>query len=180
MNNSSKRTKQMVLLAIFSAFMLIFGYIEKSIPLVPAVPGIRLGLSNIVLIYALVLIGFKPAAYLIFIKVSLGGILYLGPIGTMYTLAGSVLSLVGMYMVMRFKLFNIVGMSIIGSVAHMAGQLIVAYFNLGWLVVLANLPFLLIASAVSGAFIGILSIYLLRHISKIYTEYRDKLEELGV
>lgn len=180
MNNYSKRLQQLVLLALFSAFMLIFGYIEKTVPLVPSVPGIRLGLSNIVLIYALVLIDFKSAAYLIFIKVALGGILFLGPIGTIYTFAGSAMSLLAMYIVLRLKLFSIIGISLVGSLAHMAAQLIVAYLNLGLLVVLANLPFLMIASAVSGVFIGILSKQLLNHIGKIYTQYKDKLEDIGV
>lgn len=180
MNKYSIRLKNLVLLALLSAFMLIFGYIEKMVPLVPAVPGIRLGLANIVLIYALVLMNVKATFYLLFIKVVLGGILYNGPIGTMYALVGSLASIVFMYLIYRFRLLTIIGMSLVGSIAHMLGQLAVAYINVGVLVVIANLPILLVASAVSGIFIGVLSRFLLKHLSKLYPEYQDKIKNIGV
>lgn len=179
MMNFSDRLRNLVLLALFSSFMLILGYIEKMIPLVPAVPGIRLGLSNVVLIYALVLMNFSSAASLIFVKVVLGGILFNGPIGTMYALVGSVASLIIMYIILRFRLLSIIGMSLMGSIAHMLGQLSVAYLNIGWLAVLANIPFLLIASAISGVGIGILSKHLLKHIVKTFPQYKDKINDLG-
>ncbi|NLF47317.1 MAG: Gx transporter family protein, partial [Clostridiales bacterium] len=109
-----------------AALALVFSYIELLIPFFAAVPGIKLGLANLVILTALYKLGFTDAVIIDVIRVLAAGLLFSGMFGTLYSLAGALLSLLVMYGLMRTGRFSVIGVSMAGGVFHNLGQLIMA------------------------------------------------------
>lgn len=140
---------------MLSALMLVLGLIERQFVLVPTVPGIRLGLANTVLLYAVCLMSAKDAWLLMALKVLLGTLLYAGASGLPYALAGGVLSVLAMLLTARVKGVGMVGVSVCGAVLHMAGQILASRVMLGTWAGAAQAPYLLIAAVVTGVITGV-------------------------
>ncbi|MEG2120337.1 MAG: Gx transporter family protein [Oscillospiraceae bacterium] len=158
------RTKTITRLALLTALALALGYAEQWIPVVPLAPGIKLGLSNTVLLYALYLLDEKSAVLLMLLKVGLSGLLYAGFAAALFSLGGGILSLVGMVLLKRLGRdgFSIVGVSILGAVCHNIGQLLVAAFWMNTRALLYYLPILLVSAVITGALTGIAAKYVFR------------------
>ncbi len=146
--------KKIAYCAMLSALAVIFGYIEALFPFSFGVPGIKLGLSNLVIVSALY---FLPAGWVfmvLILKVTLSSLIF-GNISMLaYSMAGGVLSFFVMLIVKRIKGFSIVGASIAGGVSHNIGQLAVAVFMVQSIAPLYYSPVLIIAGAVTGGVIG--------------------------
>ena len=120
-----KKTKRLVLLAMLTAVAMILSYVESLLPSV-GIPGVKMGLANIAVIFALFRFGWKEAAALSLVRVVLVSLLF-GSVGAMlYSLAGAVLSLAVMALLRRIDRFSTVGISVAGGVAHNAGQILMA------------------------------------------------------
>ena len=120
-----KKTKRLVLLAMLTAVAMILSYVESLLPSV-GIPGVKMGLTNIAVIFALFRFGWKEAAALSLVRVVLVSLLF-GSVGAMlYSLAGAVLSLAVMALLRRIDRFSTVGISVAGGVAHNAGQILMA------------------------------------------------------
>ena len=118
-----KKTKRLVLLAMLTAVAMILSYVESLLPQV-GIPGVKMGLANIAVIFALFRFGWKEAAALSLVRVLLVSLLF-GSVGAMlYSLAGAVLSLAVMALLRRTDRFSTVGVSVAGGVAHNAGQIL--------------------------------------------------------
>lgn len=113
--------KRIALSGLLIAVMLILGYIESLIPLGP-VPGIKLGLSNSVLLLGLCWLGIPATFVLMFAKVLLSGILFSGVGAMLYALAGGILSMLGMSILFRFGSFSKVAIGMTGGLLHNVGQ----------------------------------------------------------
>ena len=150
---------------LLTAVMLVLGYVESLLPVV-GIPGIKLGLSNTVLLYALYLMGAKSAVLLAVLKVLLSGFLFGSPAAMLYSAAGAALSLSAMLLLMRVRGVSPIGVSITGAAFHNIGQCAVATLFVQPRAVLAYLPLLLISAAVTGLVTGIAAKYLLRYIKK--------------
>lgn len=150
---------------LLTAVMLVLGYVESLLPVV-GIPGIKLGLSNTVLLYALYLMGAKSAALLAVLKVLLSGFLFGSPAAMLYSAAGAALSLAAMLLLMRARGVSPIGVSVMGAAFHNIGQCAVAMLFVQPRAVLAYLPLLLISAAVTGVVTGIAAKYLLRYIKK--------------
>ena len=150
---------------LLTAVMLVLGYVESLLPVV-GIPGIKLGLSNTVLLYALYLMGAKSAVLLAVLKVLLSGFLFGSPAAMLYSAAGAALSLAAMLLLMRVRGVSPIGVSITGAAFHNIGQCAVATFFVQPRAVLAYLPLLMISAAVTGLVTGIAAKYLLRYIKK--------------
>ena len=111
------------LCALLLSMMLIVGYVESMIPLNVGIPGIKLGMSNSVLIFAVYMLDIPTAFMLMSLKVVLSGILFAGPTTMMYGFAGGVLSLLCMALLSRIKGLSIPVVSIVGGVMHNVGQI---------------------------------------------------------
>ena len=111
------------LCALLLSMMLIVGYVESMIPLNVGIPGIKLGMSNSVLIFAVYMLDIPTAFMLMSLKVLLSGILFAGPTTMMYGFAGGVLSLLCMALLSRIKGLSIPVVSIVGGVMHNVGQI---------------------------------------------------------
>lgn len=117
----SNRTKRLALSALFVTLMLILGYVESMIP-VGTVPGIKLGLSNSVLLLAIYWLGTPNAFALMFAKVILSGFLFSGVNAMLYALAGGMLSMIVMSALYKAGGFSPVTIGIAGAVSHNVGQ----------------------------------------------------------
>lgn len=149
------RTKRLALSAILAAMAMIFSYIEALIPLPVPIPGIKLGLANLVIIIAIYRLGFKYAFVINCIRILIAGLLFTGLFGAIYSFAGGVLSIITMYLLYRTKLFSMVGVSMAGGVAHNLGQLITACLIMSSVKLMSYFAVLLFSGMISGILIGI-------------------------
>ena len=159
-------------LGLLTAVAIVLGYFEYLLP-VTGIPGVKLGLANTVLLYALYLIDVPSAILLMFLKVGLSGLLFGGPAAMLYSLAGGVLSLMVMILARKSKGLSIVGVSVLGAVSHNVAQMVVACFVVETRAILAYLPILLFAAAVTGTLTGLIARYTFRGLRPKTTEQSD-------
>jgi len=160
-------SKKIALYGLLIALAFIFSYIESLIPMPFAIPGIKLGLANLVTIIALYGIGVKESLVLSMVRILLVGFTFRDPSTLLFSFAGGILSWLSMTVTMKLKLFSMVGVSIIGGITHNIGQIIVAILYVNNPSLIYYLPFLLTAGVVSGALIGLLGALTIKRIKKI-------------
>lgn len=151
------KTKRLAFLSIMVSQALVLSIIESWIPLPFVIPGIKLGLANIVILVVIVFFGLKDALAVMVVRCVLASIFGGGFVIFLFSLAGGILSTVIMAFLYKrmSKLFSLVGVSVAGSVAHNLGQLTVAGFIMKELSVYSYLPVLLVSGVVMGCFIGL-------------------------
>lgn len=160
---SSRKTATYGLLI---ALAFIFSYIEYLIPIPSGIPGMKLGLANIVVLTTLYILGSKEALFLSVFRVVLVGLTF-GNMGTMlFSLAGGVLSCVIMILCKKTKVFSIIGVSIMGGVTHNIGQILVAIVIIENKNIAYYLPFLLVGGAITGLVIGVLGLEITKRIGQ--------------
>lgn len=142
---------------MFTALALIFSYVETLIPVSFGIPGIKLGLANLVIVIALYRLKLKEAYLLSVTRVLLSGFIFGNYFSILYSLAGAFLSLSVMALLKRDGGFSVIGVSIAGGVSHNIGQLMVAVLVVETYQVTYYLPVLLIAGLLTGGLIGIVS-----------------------
>ena len=158
-----KKTKRLFLLAMLTAVAMILSYVESLLPSV-GIPGVKMGLANIAVIFALFRFGWKEAAALSLVRVVLVSLLF-GSVGAMlYSLAGAVLSLAVMALLRRIDRFSTVGISVAGGVAHNAGQILMAMLILQTKQLLVYLPVLAVSGIAGGVLTGLAAALLIRRI----------------
>ena len=158
-----KKTTRLVLLAMLTAVAMILSYVESLLPSV-GIPGVKMGLANIAVIFALFRFGWKEAAALSLVRVVLVSLLF-GSVGAMlYSLAGAVLSLAVMALLCRIDRFSTVGISVAGGVAHNAGQILMAMLILQTKQLLGYLPVLAVSGIAGGVLTGLAAALLIRRI----------------
>ena len=156
------RTSKLTIAALMAALALIFSYIEVLIPFNFGIPGIKLGIANLVIIVALYYLGTRYALLINVIRILIGGLLFSGVFGMLYSMAGALLSMLVMVLVKKCGLFSVTGVSMAGGVAHNLGQLLVAAFLVSNLKIFVYFPVIVISGVVSGAVIGILAYLVLK------------------
>ena len=158
-----KKTKRLVLLAMLTAVAMILSYVESLLPQI-GITGVKMGLANIAVIFALFRFGWKEAAALSLVRVLLVSLLF-GSVGAMlYSLAGAVLSLAVMALLRRIDRFSTVGISVAGGVAHNAGQILMAMLILQTKQLLVYLPVLAVSGIAGGVLTGLAAALLIRRI----------------
>ena len=158
-NSYALRTKKLALSAILAAMAMILSYIEALFPLPVPIPGIKLGLANIVVLIAIYRLGFKYAFTINFVRIFTTGLLFTGLFGALYSFAGGVLSIIVMYVLYRTNWFSMVGISMAGGVAHNLGQLIMACLIMSNIKLMSYFAVLLFAGMASGILMGIVAYY---------------------
>ena len=151
------KTKKVAMLGLTIALAMIMSYIEALVPLSFAVPGIKMGLANIVIIFVLYKIGTKEAILVSLIRVILVSLLFSNVMAMAYSIAGALLSLSVMWLLKKTDRFSFVGVSIAGGIMHNVGQIIMAVILLGTEQIALYLPVLIITGTVTGVVIGIVS-----------------------
>ncbi len=152
---------------VFTALALIFSYVETLIPVQVGIPGVKLGLANLVIVVVLYKMGGKEAYFLSIVRVVLFGFLFGNLFSILYSLAGGLLSLTVMVGLKKTNAFSLLGISAMGGVFHNIGQLIMAAIVLESLSIGYYLPVLLISGLVTGILIGIISSEMLKRLHKL-------------
>ena len=141
---------------LLTALALCAGYLEMLVPLPVGIPGVKLGLGNAVVLFALERMGARPAFYLMLAKVLCSALLFSNPQVLMFSLAGGIVSWAIMTAAARWTPLSVVGVSVLGGVAHNAGQLLVVALVLSSRTALAVAPVLGISGVICGAIIGLI------------------------
>ena len=151
-----KTSRQLAYLGLCTAVALILAYVEVLLPpLFTAVPGIKLGLPNIAIIFVLYRYGVRHAAAVSFVRMAVVAMLFGNPMTFVYSLAGAVLSLLVMALLRRLDFLSVVGVSVAGGVFHNVGQILMAMLLLGTAELGYYLIVLAITGTVSGIFVGL-------------------------
>jgi heptaprenyl diphosphate synthase len=145
--------RQVAFLGLCSSVALVLAYVEILLPpLFVAVPGIKLGLPNIVIIFILYHLGIRSAAAVSFVRIAVVALLFGNPMTLAYSIAGALLSLGVMFLLKKLNFLSIIGVSVAGGVFHNVGQILMAMLLLGT----AELGYYLIVLTVTGTISGIL------------------------
>ena len=161
------KVKKVAVLGLCVALAMIMSYIASLFPLNLAVPGIKMGLANIVIIFLLYRVGFSSACIVSLIRVFLVSMLFGNVMMMAYSIAGAVLSLAVMLVLKKCGKFSVVGVSIAGGVAHNAGQIIMAVILLGAKQIAYYLPVLAVTGTVTGVLIGIAASVVIKRVKHI-------------
>lgn len=155
-------------LGLMLALALILSYVESLIPFSFGIPGIKLGLPNLIVLLLLYGgRGEREALLVNGLRVILSGFLFSNLYAILYALAGAVFSFAAMYIGRRMKCFSMVGVSVLGGVFHNIGQLLVAMAVVETFAVAYYVPFLLAAGTVTGALLGVVGQKLLPYLHGI-------------
>ncbi|MDD3839032.1 MAG: Gx transporter family protein [Clostridia bacterium] len=162
-------TKKIILLSILISQALVLHLVEAYIPVPYGIPGIKLGLSNIITLMVLVLYGLREAVAVVLVRTFLASMLGGMPTTFFYSVVGGLLSAVVMGIMYKKynKFFSLTVISIIGAIFHNIGQLVVASLIINNLGVFSYLPVLLISGTITGFFVGLVASYLVPFIKNI-------------
>ncbi len=158
------KTRRIATDGVLLALALILGYIDSLIPMPIPVAGIKLGLANLIVIFALYKLSPAEAAMISIVRVVLSGLMFAGLSGIMYSLAGAVLSFAVMWIMKSLTDHHVVVVSVCGSIAHISGQLIVAGLMTSLAIVTYYAPVLLVSALITGIIIGMLANILITRI----------------
>lgn len=147
--------KKVALSGMFAALGIIFSYIEYIFPFQTGVPGVKLGLANLVIVVALYRMSAKDALVINFIRILVSGLLFTGLSGTFYSLCGSLCSFAVMALFKKTNRFSVIGVSMAGGVFHNFGQLIAAMIMVSTTKLFYYFPVLLFSGLAAGIIVGI-------------------------
>lgn len=147
-------TEKVSYLGLFSAIAIIFGYIETLIPVFAGIPGIKLGLANLCVLFILMRYSFREAALVSVVRILVIGFLFGNLFSIVYSLAGAALSLGIMTFIKKRTDFSLSGISVAGGVSHNIGQLIIAMLLVENTSLIYYAPALLVSGVITGLLIG--------------------------
>ena len=159
-----KSTRRIALCAVLAALALTFSYLESFFPLALFVPlpGVKLGLANIVTVFALYFLGAPSALAILLVRCLLGALFAGNASALIFSLLGGFSAMLVMILLRRCRIFSIFGVSIGGAAAHNCGQILAALLTLGNAAPLAYLPVLLLVSLLTGSLTGLIAALLFR------------------
>lgn len=162
------KTRRVALLGVLTSVALVLSYLETMLPPIStAVPGIKMGLPNIIIIFLLYKFGLKEAVTVSLIRVFIVALLFGNVMTLAYSVAGAVLSLGLMTLFKKLDFFSQVGVSIIGGISHNLGQILVAIFLFDTIQIGYYMIVLSITGTIAGVIIGIISSILVKKLEKL-------------
>ena len=161
------KSKKVAFFALLVALAFVFSYLESLIPFHFGIPGIKLGLANLVVVTALYTVGEKQAFAVSVIRIILSGLTFGGVFSLVYSLAGGILSFLAMLIAKRCRALSVTGVSVIGGSIHNIGQLIAAAIVMETPSIAYYLPVLLLSGAVTGAVIGVVGNLNINRLDKV-------------
>lgn len=162
------KNRKMVFIALLIAQAIVLNIVERLIPVPFITPGAKLGLANIITVVGIYMLTFKDVLSIVLIRVTMAALLVGNLSGFFYSLSGGILSMLAMYLVYKIgrDKVSIIGISVLGSVFHNIGQVLIATFVVNNLGITAYLPVLLIAGIGTGIFVGITSKQLIVYLKR--------------
>ncbi len=165
------RSKKYSYLGVFLALALLLSYVESLLPVFFAVPGMKLGLTNVVIVLTLYFFGVKEAFLISISRILLVAILFGNAYSFLYSLCGGMLSLLFMSILYKMDRYHMMTISIVGGITHNFGQILAAMILLDNSYIFSYYPILFISGALTGFLIGFLSFEIYKRI------YRLKIKE---
>ena len=160
------KTRTLALLGLSVALAMILSYIEFLLPpIFAAVPGIKIGLANIVIIFLLYKLDFKSALAVSLVRVGLSSLLFGTALTFIYSLSGALLSIFLMLLFKRLGWFSCVGVSIVGGVSHNLGQILAAALILRTREIIYYMAVLAVSGTLAGVLIGVSAAFLIKRIN---------------
>ena len=161
----NKKVQQVALSGLLTSLMLVFGFIDRQFPLPVPVPGIKLGLANSVLLYALYMLGIRQTIVLMLLKSLMSWLIYMNLSAMLYSFAGGVLSVAAMILVSRMKGVSPIGVSALGAVFFNIGQILMAAWVLGTpQLIVTYLPVLMVSGVLTGILTGVIAKLVMKHL----------------
>ena len=165
MNN---KTKKIAILGVITSIALVLSYLESILPpIYAAIPGIKVGLPNIVIVFILYKYGLKEAVTVSALRVFIVALLFGNVMTLAYSLAGAMLSIFAMALLKKLDKFSEVGVSIVGGVAHNLGQILVAVALLNSTLIGYYMIVLTITGTLAGVFVGLAGSLLIKRMNHI-------------
>ena len=167
-----KKSRMVAFFGLCTALAMILAYVEVLLPpLFPAVPGIKMGLPNIIIIFLLYRRGPMPAITVSLLRVALISMLFSNAMSLLYSLSGAILSLLVMILLSRFNLLSTVGVSVAGGVAHNVGQILMAMLLLETTELLYYLIVLIVTGTIAGVIVGLAGALLIKRTPSKLTKF---------
>ena len=168
MNGRNSKIKRIAFLGLCTSVALLLSYIEAIVPpIYAAVPGIKIGMPNIAIIFVLYRFGLRDAAAVSLLRICISSLLFGNPMTLAYSFAGAVLSLAVMAVLKKTDFLSTVGVSVAGGVTHNIGQILVAMVLLGTAEIGYYMIVLAVTGTLSGVFIGLCGGFMIKRIPKI-------------
>lgn len=160
--------KTLCFLGLFTALAMVLSYVEAVLPPIwSAVPGIKIGLPNIIIIFLLYRFSFKHAAAVSLVRILLSALLFGNAMTLLYSFAGALLSIIIMWLLKKTERFSMVGVSVAGGVCHNLGQILVAMLVLSTAEIGYYMIVLAVTGTVAGILVGILGSLLIKYMKKV-------------
>ncbi len=160
--------QRIALSGLLTSLMLVFGLIERQFPITAAVPGVKLGLANSVLLYSLYMLDIRQTVVLMLLKALMSWLIYTNMNAMFYSLAGGALSVLAMVLLSRAKGVSILGVSAMGAVFFNVGQILMAVVMLGtWQLLVSYLPILMVSGVITGILTGIVAQMVIKHLKTL-------------
>lgn len=162
-------TKKICLYGMLTALAMVLSYVEAQIPYF--MPGVKIGLTNLVVIFALYVIDEKAAVFINIVRILLAGMLFGSGVSLIYSLVGGILSCMIMLLLKRFTKFSVLIVSVAGGISHNTGQILAAMFILqtaaiGWYLVI-----LWFSGIIAGVIIGMIGDKLIKRLGFLATKW---------
>jgi heptaprenyl diphosphate synthase len=171
MRNTKKQIRKLTVLGVLTAAALILSYAESVLPpIFPAVPGIKVGLPNVVIIFVLYRMGIPSAVSVSLARIAVSALLFGSPISFLYSLSGALLSITVMSLLKKTRAFSYIGVSVAGGVLHNVGQILAAMLLLQALEVGYYMTVLAVTGTLAGFFVGLCAAYLIHRLPEIPSE----------
>lgn len=159
---------RITLLALFTTISLAIYYVESLLPPLVPLPGIKLGLANIISLILIKNASFRDAFFVLLTRILLSALLFGQAMSFLYSLAGGICSLIAMYLINRFLHQRYTGLTgIFGALFHNLGQLAMAILIVSSPAPLAYLPFFTVCSIITGLFTGLCAHFASKHLRKL-------------
>ncbi len=159
-----KNTKKLATLSVIVALAMVLSFLESRIPAFVAIPGIKVGLANIAVIFTVYKLGAREGVLISIIRVLLVSILFGSTVSLWYSLAGAILSLIVTILLKKYTNLAVVTVSVAGGVSHNLAQIGVACLLLETNIIVYYLPFLLLSGTVAGIAVGVASALLIKRV----------------
>lgn len=158
--------KKIAIIAIFISLALILSYVDSLIPIHVMIPGIKIGLANVIIIFSLYMLDSKAAIFISLIRVILSSVLFGSILTFAYSMTGAILSIAVMILLKNIGKLATLTTSIMGAVTHNIGQILMALILMSTKEIIYYLPVLMISGILSGTLIGIVSTLLIQFAKK--------------
>ena len=159
--------KKLTTLSACVALAMVLSFLESLIPPLASVPGVKIGLANIVTVFLLYVFGWREAGAVSLIRVLLSALLFGSAVSLLYALTGALLSFAGMLLTKKIPISSEISVSIVGGVLHNVGQIIAACFVMENAAIVGYLPPLIVSGTVAGVAVGILAAILVKKLKNV-------------